>query len=143
MDALAILPELTISPEELRFATARSSGPGGQNVNKVETRVTLLFDVAGSPTLTDDQKARVAAELATRISRAGVLRVVSQVHRSQAQNREAAVARFVELLRDALTPRKKRRPTRATAAAQRRRIEAKRRTSARKRQRARPRVERD
>lgn len=143
MEAVAILPELAIPAEELRFATARSSGPGGQNVNKVETRVTLLFDVAGSPTLSDEQKARVAAALPTRVNRDGVLRVMSQVHRSQAQNREAAVARFGELLRGALTPRKRRRPTRVSAGARRRRAEEKRRTSERKRERAKPRADRD
>src|SRR6476659_9675040 len=106
---IPITPDLAIPDEELSFVTSRSGGPGGQNVNKLETRVTVRFDVAGSPSLTEEQRAKILERLATRITRAGVLQVTSQKHRTQADNREAALERFAELLREALheeAPRK-------------------------------------
>ena len=120
---------VTIPRDELRLATSRSSGPGGQNVNKVETRVTLLFDVAASQSLSPGQKDRLSRKLATRITRAGVLRVVSQRHRTQAANRRAAEERFVELVGDALVRSKPRRKTRKPARAHRERLEGKRQRS--------------
>ena len=131
-----ITPELAIPEDELVFQASRSGGPGGQNVNKVETRVTLLFDVAGSPSLDETQRARLRERLARRISASGVLRVTSQKHRSQARNREEAVARFVELLRAALAEQAERRPTRPRRAARERRLAEKRRQGERKRGRA-------
>jgi len=118
---------LAIPEAELRFATARSSGPGGQNVNKVESKVTLAFDVAASPSLSDEQRQRIADRLGSRLTRRGVLRVTSQRHRSQAANRKAAVERFAELMADALSEDPERRPTRVPKVARRRRLEAKRR----------------
>jgi ribosome-associated protein len=126
---VAIDPRLEIPDSELTFATSRSSGPGGQNVNKVESRVTLHFDVAGSSSLTDAQRERIASRLATRINKAGVLRVVAQQHRTQAANRQAAVERFASLLAEALRRAPRRKPTRPSTAAKRRRLEAKRRRS--------------
>jgi ribosome-associated protein len=99
---IEIAPGLAIPDAELAFAASRSGGPGGQNVNKVATKVTLTFDVAASPSLTDAQRDRIRARLATRISKDGVLQVVSQRHRTQGANRAAALERFVELLRHAL-----------------------------------------
>ena len=132
---ISITEDLAVPDEEVVFTTSRSGGPGGQNVNKLETKVTVRFDVAGSPSLSDAQRERLRERLATRITRDGVLQVSSQRHRTQGENREAAVARFVELLQEAMreeTPRKK---TRTPAAAKRRRLEAKRRRSQRKQER--------
>ena len=135
---ISITADLSIPDEEVSFNTSRSGGPGGQNVNKLETRVTLRFDLGASPSLTDEQKARLQERLATRITKEGVLHVTSQRHRTQAANRDAAVERFAELVREALreeAPRKKTRPSRA---AKTRRVEAKRRQSQRKRERNAP-----
>ena len=118
---------IVVPAEEVRFATSRSSGPGGQNVNKVETRVTLLFDLDASSSFDAAQKGRIRRRLASRINRAGLLRVTSQRHRTQAANRQAAAERFVELLTAALARRKTRRPTATPAAAKRRRLEDKKR----------------
>ena len=126
---------LTIPDEEVSFVTSRSGGPGGQNVNKLETRVTLRFDLAASPSLTEEQKSRLRERLATRITRAGVLQVTSQKHRTQADNREAAIARFAELLREGLHEEAPRKKTRVPKAAKRRRIESKRRRGERKKER--------
>jgi ribosome-associated protein len=129
-----------IPEEELSFATSRSGGPGGQNVNKLETRVTVRLDLA-SASLDEDRRARIRERLGTRISRTGVLAVTSQRHRTQAANREAAVARLVELLRGALAEQAPRRPTRPGRAARARRLQAKRRQARRKRERAAPAAE--
>jgi ribosome-associated protein len=131
-----ITEELEIPEEELTFVTSRSGGPGGQNVNKLETKVTLRFDLAGSPRLTEEQRQRIRERLATRITRDGVLQVSSQRHRTQAANREAAVARFAELVGEALQEEAPRKPTKVPRAVKRRRLEDKRRRSERKRQRA-------
>jgi ribosome-associated protein len=129
---------LEIPEAELSFTTGPSSGPGGQNVNKVETRVTLAFDVAGSRSLSEEQRQRIAERLSTRLTKAGVLRVTSQRHRSQAANRKAAVERFAELLTDALAEDPERRPTRVPPATRRRRLEGKRRRARVKRERRSP-----
>ena len=128
----------TIPAAELDYRTSRSSGPGGQHVNKVETRVTVLFDLAGSASLSDEQKARVRRRLPTRITKAGVLRVVAQKHRSQSANRDEARARLARLLGAALTPRRARKPTRPSRRAKRRRLEDKRRRGRLKSLRRRP-----
>jgi ribosome-associated protein len=122
-----INPSLTVPDAELELRTSRSAGPGGQNVNKLETRVTVRFDVAGSPSLGEEERARIQESLGSRITKAGVLQVSSQKHRTQAANREAAVARLAELLAGALEPEAERKPTRVPKAAKRRRLEAKRR----------------
>jgi len=109
---LQVTPRLVIPRAELRFRTSRSGGPGGQHVNKVETRVELLFDLANSPSLTDEQRQRLLEALSPWLDTNGVLHIISERSRSQYMNREDTVERFVALLRDALRPRKTRKPTR-------------------------------
>lgn len=134
---LEINDQVTIDEAELDFTASRSAGPGGQHVNKVETRVTLRFDVDGSPSLAPEHKARIRERLATRISKAGVLSVSSQRHRSQSANRDAARERFVELVRAALEEEPERRPTRTPRRVRERRLEEKKRRAKVKRERAR------
>ncbi len=122
---IEIVEGLAIPEREVEFAASRAGGPGGQNVNKVATKVTLSFDVAHSPSLDDAQRARIRARLATRVTRDGVLRVVSQRHRTQGANRAAALERFVELLRLALAEEAARVPTRPTRVSRERRVSEK------------------
>ncbi|MEM7351885.1 MAG: alternative ribosome rescue aminoacyl-tRNA hydrolase ArfB [Acidobacteriota bacterium] len=129
--------DVSIPHSELSFAASRSSGPGGQNVNKVSTRITLRFDLEGSPSLSPEQKALIGERLATRISKEGILSVSAQRERSQAANREAAVERFTELLQQALEVDPERRPVRVPARFRRRRLESKRRRSQVKKERSR------
>ena len=107
-------------------------------MNKLNTRATLWFDVAGSPSLNDRQREMILEKLTTRISREGILRVVSQKHRTQKMNRDAATERFAELLRDALVQKRPRRKKRIPAGIKRRRLEDKRRRSQIKAGRTRP-----
>ena len=134
---LVIDDELSLPEAELWFVASRSSGPGGQHVNKVESRVTLLFDVVSSPSLSEAQKERIIEGLQTRVNRQGVLRVTAQKHRSQAANRKLARERMASLLRQALEEDAPRRPTRPPAAADRRRLEEKRRRGRIKKERRR------
>jgi ribosome-associated protein len=122
---IEIAPGLGISERELTFSCDRSPGPGGQNVNKAHTRVTLLFDVNGSLSLSTQQKKRLSEALGTRISRDGILRVVSCKERTQLANRRAAVNRFIELMGQAFTLQKPRKETNPPASVNRRRLETK------------------
>jgi ribosome-associated protein len=119
---IRITDQLSIPEDELRFTASRSSGPGGQHVNKASTRVTLRFDLINSPSLSPDHKQLLLERLPTRISKKGELRVVSQKTRSQAANREVALERFVELLQQALESRPERKPTKLPAVAKEKRL---------------------
>ncbi len=130
-----VTDDLEIAGTELVFSTSRSSGPGGQNVNKVNTRVTLLFDLEGSASLSEEQRMLLRQRLPGRINKGGVLRVVSQRHRTQLANRDAAVQRFVELVREALTEVPERVPGAPPRRANERRLETKRRRGRLKRER--------
>lgn len=137
---IKIKDEILIGEGELSFTFSRSSKPGGQNVNKISSRVTLLFDVANSPSFSAEHKNQIMTLLRTRVNKEGVLRIVSQRHRSQAANREAAIERFVELLQETLKPIKSRRKTRILLAAKKRRLNGKKRQSRLKQERAKPTV---
>lgn len=122
---LQITSALSIPFSELHFRTSRSSGPGGQNVNKLETKVELFFDIGRSAALSDEQKNTVRRFLEARIDVEGLLHVSSQRSRSQWENKELAIEKFAALLRAALKPRKKRVATGATRASKERRLQSK------------------
>jgi len=128
---------ILVPAQSLRAATSRSGGPGGQNVNKVESRVTIEVDVDALP-ISDEQKQRVRTRLAGRINKEGVLRVTSQAERSQLANRDRALARMEELLRDSLIEQRPRRKTRASKASKERRIREKKQRAETKKLRGRP-----
>jgi ribosome-associated protein len=128
-DSLQINRTTIIPLSELRFRFSRSSGPGGQHVQKTSTRVELLFDVANSPSLTDKQRSQVLERLSGYVDSAGVLHLFSQSARSQSRNRQEVVERFQALLRHALKRRKRRIATRPSAASRQRRLEKKRKRS--------------
>jgi ribosome-associated protein len=117
---------------EFIFSSSRSSGPGGQNVNKVNTRVELRFDVAGSSLLNDAEKAKIQSVLVHRINKEGELILVSQSERSQLANKKKVTELFYKMLQKALLPVKKRKPTRPTLASKERRIESKKLLSQKK-----------
>ena len=122
---IRITDDLEINENELTFSATRSSGPGGQHVNKVSTRITLWFDVGRSESLPPDRKEQILSRLKTRITKDGRLYIVSQRHRSQLANREAVLERFVELLADALTDAPMRKKTRISRQARQKRLDAK------------------
>ena len=120
----------TVIPEDAFILKAsRSSGPGGQNVNKVNTRVTVLFDVANTGFLSGEQKQRILSRLATRVSKDGILRVVSQKHRTQKANRMAAIERLVALLKETLEVKPVRKKTKVPYREKQSRLEEKKRRS--------------
>ncbi|MFP5213119.1 MAG: alternative ribosome rescue aminoacyl-tRNA hydrolase ArfB [Acidobacteriota bacterium] len=134
---IEINERISIPEEELTFTASRSSGPGGQHVNKVSSRITLWFDLANSPSLSPEDKELIASRLGTRINKDGLLQVVSQSTRSQLTNREAAIERFVELMQAALHRLPPRRKTRVSRAAKERRLDEKKQRSGIKRERSR------
>jgi len=126
---IVINEQISIPEEELVFTASHSSGPGGQNVNKVSSRVTLWFDVENSPSLLPEQKDLVRRRLINRIGKDGVLRVISQQTRSQIENKELSMERFAELMRDALRQVPIRKKTRVSKGAKLRRLEEKKQRS--------------
>ncbi len=110
---------------ELYYSTSRSSGPGGQNVNKVNTKVELRFNVKLSSLLSDFEKELVFSRLQNRITKDGELVLISQSERTQLMNKKAVTEKFYELISRALTIQKKRRSTRATYASKQKRLERK------------------
>ncbi len=138
MDGIKITSGCRIPANELSFRFSRSGGPGGQNVNRRETRVELVFDVVGSPSLGPRQRARAMDRLRNRLDSRGQLHVVASEARTQPENREIAVERFRKLMADALRPPPPtRRPTKPTAASKKRRLDSKTRRSRLKRERSR------
>ncbi len=129
-----INPELLHS--ELIFKAVRSSGKGGQHVNKVSSKVALYFDIRNSIRLTDPEKARLSEKLASRISKDGLLLVDSQESRSQLENKKIAIAKFDALIRKAFAEKKKRIASKPSAASKARRLEFKRRVAQKKQQRS-------
>jgi ribosome-associated protein len=117
---------------ELIFSSSRSSGPGGQNVNKVNTRIELRFNIPGSALLNDEEKTKIQSALRNRINKEGFLILVSQTERSQIANKKKVTERFYKLIQKTLAPVKKRKPTRPTLASRERRMESKKLISRKK-----------
>jgi ribosome-associated protein len=122
---IRITDRLSIDEREIEESFVRASGPGGQNVNKLSTAVQLRFDVARSPSLPEDVRARLARLAGRRLSNEGVLIIVAESHRSQRTNRDEALERLVELIRRATVKPRPRRPTKPTASSKRRRLDSK------------------
>jgi ribosome-associated protein len=126
-NVLEITPQLRLPLSELDYQASRSGGPGGQHVNTSSTRIEVWWDVAGSPTLTPEQRARLLERLRSKLDSAGRLRLVSSGSRSQLRNREDVTERLQSVIAAALAVPKKRKPTKPSRAAKAARLEAKRR----------------
>ena len=124
---IPVTTKIALDEREIVEYFVRSSGPGGQNVNKVASAVQLRFDARRSPSLPADVRDRLERLAGSRLTRDGVIVITAQRHRAQARNREDALARLVDMIRRAAQPPRKRRATRPPAAARERRIEGKKR----------------
>ena len=133
---IKITDNISIRDDELIFKASRSAGPGGQNVNKLNTRITLFFDVSNCESFSHIQKRKILSRLASRADKDGRIRIISQKFRTQQANRRAAVERLQELLSNALKTKKERKKTRIPYAAKQRRLEQKKRRSQLKQQRS-------
>jgi len=137
-DDIDITPDIALPAQELQFRFIRAAGPGGQNVNALATAVQLRFDLKASPSLPEPLRRRAMALAGQRLTREGVLVIEAKRYRTQAQNREDAVARLVALLQKAAAPPKQRRKTRPGRAAKERRLTTKKQRGETKRQRRNP-----
>jgi len=133
--AYRINPTCIIPASEVFFTSSRSSGKGGQHVNKVNTKVSLIFDLAASPTLTVEQKDLLKHRLGNRINKQGILRLDADRQRSRRGNQEEVIQRFLRLLRDALQPRIPRKKTKPSLKAKQKRLQGKKQRSQLKQQR--------
>lgn len=122
---IEITPEILLDESELSIVFVRSSGPGGQNVNKLATNCQLRFDLTRNNTLSDEVKGRVRHLAGRRVTDEGVLMIEAKNHRTQEQNRQEALQRLADLIRRALHPPKPRKPTRPTKAARQQRLDQK------------------
>ncbi|MEW6261447.1 MAG: alternative ribosome rescue aminoacyl-tRNA hydrolase ArfB [Thermodesulfobacteriota bacterium] len=138
---IQVSSNITLADNEIQESFVRSSGPGGQNVNKVATAVQLRFNAAASPSLPEDVRRRLIKLAGRRVSGEGVLIIEARRHRTQEMNRREALERLVEFIRRAAVKPKTRRRTKAPASVQAARLEAKRRHGSLKRQRTLPRGE--
>jgi len=126
---IEINDKIQIREDELIFKFSRSSGPGGQNVNKVNTKVTLFFDAVNCGSFTDVQKRQIFSSIGGRADKNGVIRVIAQKERTQGANRQAAIERLAELLKGALKKTVVRKKTATPYSAKQKRLEAKKRRS--------------
>jgi ribosome-associated protein len=124
-ERLHILGALSLDPAELSISFIRASGPGGQNVNKVSTAAQLRFDLMASPSLSPPAKARAARLAGSKLTTDGVIVITADRFRTQSLNRDDAVQRLLDLLREAAIPPKPRRKTKPTLASKQRRLEGK------------------
>ncbi|MGE0653392.1 MAG: alternative ribosome rescue aminoacyl-tRNA hydrolase ArfB [Alphaproteobacteria bacterium] len=138
MSGIDVDGRVLIAEDELEESFIQSSGPGGQNVNKVASAVQLRFDVAHSPALPEPVRQRLMRLAGRRLTQDGVLVITARRHRTQERNRAEARERLAELVRTALTPPAPRRPTRPSLSSKRRRLDQKRARSETKRDRGRP-----
>ncbi|MGA2894788.1 MAG: alternative ribosome rescue aminoacyl-tRNA hydrolase ArfB [Xanthobacteraceae bacterium] len=130
---IRVTPEIDIDEREIEEHFVRASGPGGQNVNKLSTAVQLRFDVRRSPSLAGEVRNRLERLAGSRLTNDGVLVLTAQRHRTQLRNRQDALDRLIDLIRQAAVRPVKRRPTKPTKASRERRIEGKKRRSGVKR----------
>lgn len=129
MALIPVTSNLAIDQDEIVESFIRASGPGGQHVNKTSSAVELRFDVEGSPTLPEGVKARLAGIAGRRLNREGVLVITADEHRSQQRNRDNALGKLVDLIRQATIRPRIRRPTKPTLASKKRRLDGKARRS--------------
>lgn len=124
---IIINTRLVIPNEAVTFVFSRSGGPGGQNVNKVNTKAAAILDIANCEAIPEDIRVRLMDKLATRLTKEGVLRIESSVHRTQSANREAAVEKLVAVLRTALMTKPRRHKTHIPLAVKEKRLSSKKR----------------
>lgn len=133
---LRVTTRIQIPDDDLHFTYSRSRGPGGQNVNKVNTKATLFFDFEDTTVLSEQVKQRIRVQHANRINNDGKLIITNQETREQARNRQMCLEKLVEIVAGCIAPPKKRKPTRPTNASKRRRLDNKKKNSQRKKDRS-------